>query len=272
MFLKGRQAGLALALATALLAGCSLTSTSRAPVESRGGQAGGIDPATLPGAENAGKPGYYTVRPGDTVFSISRANGQSWRDIARWNDLPDANVIEVGQVLRVVPPVGVAPAVATRPVTSGPDATASAGKSSASASSTPRAEKPAAQTAAAASNIKFAWPAKGTLLARFDGEKNKGIAIGGKAGDPIRAAADGSVVYAGAGLRGYGNLVIVKHDDTFLTAYAHNQKLLVKEDQKVRQGQVIAEMGSSDADRVKLHFELRRDGKPVDPLPYLPAQ
>ena len=270
MLLKGRPAGLALVLAAALLAGCSLTSTSRAPVENRGAQAAGaIDPATLPGAENAGKPGYYTVRRGDTVFSISRATGQAWRDIVRWNDLPDANVIEVGQVLRVEPPAVAAPAVVAGPVVSSPGAASGAGKS---AASTPPASQPAKPQPAASGSIKFAWPAKGAIVSRFDGEKNKGIGIAGNAGDPVRAAADGSVVYAGAGLRGYGNLVIVKHNDTFLTAYAHNQKLLVKEDQSVKQGQVIAEMGSSDADRVKLHFELRRDGKPVDPLPYLPAQ
>jgi lipoprotein NlpD len=98
------------------------------------------------------------------------------------------------------------------------------------------------------------------------------VSISGRVGDPVVAAADGRVVYAGAGLRGYGNLIILKHNDTFLTAYAHNQALLVREDQAVKQGQKIAEMGSSDADRVKLHFEVRRDGKPVDPLLYLPKQ
>ena len=102
--------------------------------------------------------------------------------------------------------------------------------------------------------------------------KNKGIDIAGKAGDPVLAAADGQVVYAGAGLRGYGNLIIVKHNNTYLTAYAHNQRLLVKEDQKIRRGEKIAEMGSSDADRVKLHFEVRRQGKPVDPAKYLPPR
>lgn len=118
----------------------------------------------------------------------------------------------------------------------------------------------------------FIWPASGTLLAGFDEARNKGYDIAGKAGDPVLAAADGRVVYAGAGLRGYGNLVILKHNNTFLTAYAHNQALLVKEDQTVRRGQKIAEMGSTDADRVKLHFEIRRQGKPVDPVRYLPAR
>ena len=110
------------------------------------------------------------------------------------------------------------------------------------------------------------------MIAGFDEARNKGFDIAGKAGDPVLAAADGRVVYAGAGLRGYGNLVILKHNNTFLTAYAHNQALLVKEDQSVRKGQKIAEIGSTDADRVKLHFEIRRQGKPVDPSRYLPAR
>jgi lipoprotein NlpD len=110
------------------------------------------------------------------------------------------------------------------------------------------------------------------VLAAFDEVKNKGLDIAGALGDPVLAAADGRVVYVGAGLRGYGNLIIVKHNATYLTAYAHNQTLLVKEDQTVRRGQKIAEMGSSDADRVKLHFEVRRQGRPVDPARYLPPR
>lgn len=118
----------------------------------------------------------------------------------------------------------------------------------------------------------WAWPAAGPVLADFNDASNKGITIGGKAGDPVLAAADGRVVYAGSSLRGYGNLVIVKHNNTYLSAYAHNQALLVKEDQVVRRGQRIAEMGSSDADRVQLHFEIRRQGKPVDPSRLLPPR
>ena len=116
------------------------------------------------------------------------------------------------------------------------------------------------------------WPVGGSLINGFDDAKNKGLDLAGKQGDPVVAAADGRVVYAGAGLRGYGNLVILKHNNTYLTAYAHNHVLLVKEDQAVRKGQKIAEMGNSDADRVKLHFEVRRQGKPVDPAKYLPAR
>jgi lipoprotein NlpD len=200
----------------------------------------------------------------------------------------------------VIPPLGEAVAV-TKPVTSGsvtaspiatpmatPAATA-AGASSpmpAKAASAPVAPvATAASAAAAAASAKAAvpapggdeelgwiWPGKGAVVAEFDESKNKGVDIAGSAGDSVLAAADGKVVYAGAGLRGYGNLIILKHNNTYLSAYAHNQSLLVKEDQSVKKGQKIAEMGSSDTDRVKLHFEVRRQGKPVDPLKYLPAK
>ena len=110
------------------------------------------------------------------------------------------------------------------------------------------------------------------MAGSFEEGKSKGLAITGKAGDAVLAAADGRVVYAGSGLRGYGNLIIIKHNATYLTAYAHNQALLVKEDQAVRRGQRIAEMGSTDAERVQLHFEVRRQGKPVDPARVLPPR
>jgi lipoprotein NlpD len=125
---------------------------------------------------------------------------------------------------------------------------------------------------AAEDDIAWIWPSNGALIAGFDEVKNKGLKIAGKVGDPVVASADGRVVYAGSGLRGYGNLVILKHNETYLTAYAHNQTLLVKEDQTVRKGQRIADMGSSDADKVMLHFEVRRNGKPVDPAKYLPPR
>ena len=122
----------------------------------------------------------------------------------------------------------------------------------------------------AAPAARLVWPVQGPVIGKFDGSRNKGIDIAGQAGAPVVAAEAGRVVYAGSELRGYGNLVIVKHIDQLLTAYAHNRKILVKEHQTVRQGQRIAEMGSSGTDRVKLHFEVRRDGNAVDPMPYLP--
>ena len=265
-------------LCLALLAACGSSPRSPAPVEDRSArpstQTTGSPP--LPGAENAGKPGYYTVQRGDTLTRIALEHGQAWRDVARWNNLGNPDVIEVGQVLRVSPPGASvdSPGVVVRPVAAAaaPAAsrTATAAAASAPTSAVPPSSAPSQNTVA--EDIGLVWPAQGQVIAGFDEAKNKGIDIAGKLGDPVLAAADGQVVYAGAGLRGYGNLVIVKHNNTYLTAYAHNQRLLVKEDQKIRRGEKIAEMGSSDADRVKLHFEVRRQGKPVDPAKYLPAR
>lgn len=282
-----------LAAAALLLAGCA-RSLNNAPVEDRGTGLNRPSASTsigelakgLPGAENAGKPGYYTVKPGDTLIRIGLETGQNYRDIVRWNTLENPNIIEVGQVLRVVTPIN--EGAVTRPVVTG---TAAAGMITGAASGNrPVASAPIgtaagvpatgistavpAVVAAAGSDedVGWIWPAQGPLLAGFDESKNKGLDIGGKAGDAVVASADGRVVYAGAGLRGYGNLIILKHNNTFLTAYAHNQKLLVKEDQTVKKSQKIAEMGHSDADRVKLHFEVRRQGKPVDPARYLPVR
>jgi lipoprotein NlpD len=136
----------------------------------------------------------------------------------------------------------------------------------------PGVAAPTPATVADSEGLTFMWPHNGAIMAGFDETKNKGLDVSGKAGDPVLAAADGKVVYAGSGLRGYGNLVIIKHNNTFLTAYAHNQALLVREDQAVKRGQTIAQMGNSDADQVKLHFEIRRLGKPVDPVKFLPPR
>lgn len=290
MYFSGRKTWMAVTLvAAAVLAGCSSTSVNRAPVEDRGtAGAPRVDPATLPGAENAGKPGFYTVRQGDTIMRIATEVNQPWRDIARWNNLDNPNLIEVGQVLRVVPPAGTtvasAPALTEGPrPAAGTPAPAPAPAKPAVPVATqttpgvtpapaPAPASPPPPPSAGADDVDFIWPASGALIAGFDEAKNKGLGIAGKAGDAVLAAADGRVVYAGAGLRGYGNLIILKHNNTFLTAYAHNQTLLVKEDQTVKKGQKIAEMGSTDADRVKLHFEIRRSGKPVDPARYLPAR
>ena len=263
--------GMALILALTLLdiTGCSSRPLTRAPVEERSdGKSSasttvdGKPLPALPGAANAGKPGYYTVKPGDTIMQVGRNSNQNWRDIVRWNNLDSPNQIEVGQVLRVAPPEGTA--VAT-PVNLGAVAT----------TPKPVVLPPVAapsQPVAPEDDIAWMWPSNGALIAGFDEVKNKGLKIAGKLGDPVLAAADGRVVYSGSGLRGYGNLVILKHNETYLTAYAHNQTLLVKEDQTVRKGQRIADMGSSDADKVMLHFEVRRQGKPVDPAKYLPPR
>ncbi|HYP83842.1 peptidoglycan DD-metalloendopeptidase family protein [Variovorax sp.] len=266
-----------------VFAGCS-TSHQPAPVEDRGaagtGVPGMVPPITtdasgkpLLGIENYGKPGYYAVRPGDTLIRIGLETGQSWRDLVKWNNLENPNVIEVGQVLRIIPPNSPAAAPAAPVVAAAPAAApgTAAPAAAATATAAAAAARPS-QPLAGDDDLGWMWPARGQLLAGFDDAKNKGLDIGGRAGDPIYAAADGKVVYSGAGLRGYGNLIILKHNNTYLTAYAHNQTLLVKEDQSVQKGQKIAEMGSTDADRTKLHFEIRRQGKPVDPARYLPAR
>lgn len=283
------------------LVGCASHLRPPAPVDHRAGAGRpvAVEPErVLPGAENAGKPGYYSVKPGDTLIRIGLESGQNWRDIQRWNQLDNPDLIEVGQVLRVVPPGQDPTQVTTRPVATArvesrpidarpapvvpvvvpPPATAPAVvpvAAPASAASAPPVAPPAAPAPVVREgddNVNWMWPAQGGVIASFEDTRSKGVALGGKIGDPVYAAADGRVVYAGSGLRGYGNLVIIKHNETLLTAYAHNQALLVREDQVVRRGQKIAEMGSSDTDRVKLHFEVRRRGKPIDPTKVLPAR
>jgi lipoprotein YgeR len=209
-------------------------------------------------------PGFYRVERGDTLSQIARNNRQSVQSIVRWNNLTNPDSIEVGQVLRVVPPAGVAS-------TSG--AVRSNGGASASASAAPRpAPADTAPAAAPASAISLIWPVDGTVIRRFDGSNSKGIDITAAAGTPVVAAAAGTVVYAGNGLRGYGNLLILKHNGEYLTAYAHNRTLLVKEGQSVTRGEKIAEMGDTDADRVMLHFELRYQGRSIDPSRALPPR
>jgi len=289
------------ALMAFVLAGCASRSNAPAPVEERStsaraavaatpssspGQAA-AEPVTKPplGIENAGKPGYYSVKPGDTLIRIGLETGQNWKDLMKWNNLDNANLIEVNQVLRVVPPGADPNAVTTRPVVASKvevrplDAPkvstppASSASTSASAATPPSPPPtPPVTLAQADDEINWQWPASGALLGGFDEVRSKGLSIGGKAGEPVVAAADGRVVYAGSGLRGYGNLVILKHNNTYLSAYAHNQTLLVKEEQSVRRGQKIAEMGSTDSDRVQLHFEIRKLGKPIDPARLLPAR
>ena len=233
----------------------------------------------LPGVENAGKPGYYTVKPGDALIRIALDNGQTWRDVAKWNNLENPNRIEVGQVLRIVPPGVDAAAVTAKPIASAAkvetrplDAKPPAASASAASQPTSTAAAPAKEATTDDDNLAWGWPVAHPVTAGFDEQRNKGLDFAGKPGDPVFAVADGRVVYAGSGLRGYGNLVIIKHNNTYLTAYAHNRAMLVEQDQVVRKGQRIAEMGSTESDTVKLHFEVRKLGKPVDPAKLLPPR
>ena len=268
------------------LSGCGSTSLNRAPVEDRGNVPKPSSAATdtpsaavvklPPGSENAGKAGYYTVKPKDTLIAIGLENGQSHKDIARWNNLENPNKIEIGQVLRVLPPAPEGTAV-SKPVTSNavvatavvPGVPAKGASAPAGATSAPVAAP------SGDDDLGWIWPTSGALIAAFDEGKTKGIDLGGTSGDAVIAAADGRVIWAAAGegtMRHYGNLIIVQHNKTYLTAYANNSTLLVKEDQRIKKGQKIAEMGSTGTDRVKLHFELRRMGIAVDPTKYLPAR
>ena len=201
------------------------------------------------------QPAVHVVRPRETLSVIAWRYGLDWRSIARWNRIRSPYVIYPGQRLSLRgPPASPAPVARAK---AAPKPTGSRG-----------ASPPAAPVPARG----WTWPATGRLLRGFGKGERGGIDIAGRRGQPVVAARSGRVVYTGTGLVGYGRLVIIKHDDRLLTAYAHNDRLLVKEGQTVRAGQKIAEMGSTGADRVMLHFEVRRDGKPSNPLKYLPRR
>ena len=238
---------------TVLLGGCWTTKVYREPGASS-------QPPSKP------RPGVTTtVRRGDTLFSIASRNGVRQQDLAAWNGIDPPYTIYPGQKLRLYPAGKGGSTVATRPPTT----------TTKPAATTPPAAAPAPKPAApAASDIKWKWPADGELIGRYvAGEPTKqGVDIAGASGAPVRAAADGVVVYSGSGLVGYGELIIIKHNEQWLSAYGHNRNRLVNEGQVVRSGQQIAEMGRSGAPRELLHFEVRYNGKPVDPLIYLPKR
>jgi lipoprotein NlpD len=199
-------------------------------------------------------PDKHIVRAGETLFTIAWRYGKDHRDLARWNDLGDGSLIFPGQVIRLTrPPSG----TTTR-------SSASTGK--------PAARPPPAIEAQAPPP--WAWPTSGRIIAEFDGRPGTGtgLLIAGMAGQTVRAAAAGRVVYSGGGLIGYGQLIIVKHNDTYLSAYGHNASLLVKEGENIKQGQRIATMGEGPGQEPRLHFEIRRNGEPVNPRQYLPAR
>ena len=226
--------------------------------------------------------GRHVVERGETLYSIAWRYGRDYRELGNANGISPPYTIHPGQVIRLdrrgrVP--ASAPSVASRtpaPPRSSRPGVGSQPKPEPAPKVTRRPDttEDLSRQSQTVSNINWRWPHVGTVIAKFStsGKVNKGIDIAGNSGDPVRAAADGNVVYAGNGLLGYGNLIIVNHNEHYLSAYAHNRRILVKEGQDVKQGQTIAELGSTGTDADKLHFEIRRNGNPVDPLPYLPAR
>jgi lipoprotein NlpD len=274
------------------LAGCAQNNVIRETSAQR--------PQPRPIVRKAPKPGAsVVVRRGDTLYRVAVNHGLSPLDLAMWNRIPPPYTIYPGQRLRLSPPperrpqpsrpsppqVATAPAKPTptkpaptapaKPVAGGPAAVPPAGRPSAARPATPPPSAPVTAPAAApASAFVWRWPAEGAIVARFSaGDPTKqGIGIAGQGGTPVRAAADGEVVYSGAGLIGYGELIIVRHSEQWLSAYGHNRARLVNEGQRVKAGEQIAEMGRSGAVRDMLHFEIRYNGKPQDPLQFLPKR
>lgn len=288
------------ALVVILLAACS--SVSRAPVVERmeTGKAAlpkeekSTDQAKAAQPEEGAR--SYTVQKGDTLYSIALDHGLDYKELADWNGIDNPNVILSGRQLRLDSP---SPGAVTSPLQAPPAVEGKPAGSTETFKTEPRALKlpysdqalaKLQEPAKAAPNaedvqvksdtslrgqdgdesVDWGWPVAGKILSGFS-EAAKGVDIAGRAGQPVLAGAAGKVVYSGSGLRGYGKLVIIKHNSAYLSAYAHNSQILVKEGESVAKGQKIAEMGNTDTDQVKLHFEIRRFGKPVDPLKHLPG-
>ncbi len=288
--------GSLLLCAAVILAACAAPSARRAPIVERGVEM--RKPATVQVAPvpqkkivaSSGATQTYVVQKGDTMYSIAFVHGVDFRDVAELNNIDNPGAIQIGQQLRI--PVSGATRVAeSKPVAPKPAFSSGgiksqpkAGKIAYSATALAQAEKiqeerkDAAKAEAAPAkdaddeeDLEWGMPSSGKVIADFSESANrKGVDIAGKQGQAVVASASGKVVYSGSGLRGYGKLVIIKHNKTFLSAYAHNDQILVKEGQNVSKGQKIAEMGNTDSDQVKLHFEIRKFGKPVDPAQYLP--
>ena len=262
---------IALAMGT-LLVGCSSTGSNSARVVDRNSSAPKRPTVTS---------GQYVVKPGDTLFSIAFRYGWDYKELAARNGIAPPYTIRPGQAIRFSSGAGSSTTVVSGPssssrttVTRRPVTAPASSSKPATPSGTVSAPVVATVPAAERAVGGWTWPANGVLIGKFasNGSLNKGIDIAGDLGQPVFAASDGAVVYAGSGLRGYGELIIIKHSDTYVSAYGHNRRLLVREGQQVKAGQSIAEMGSTGTDRVKLHFEIRRQGKPVDPLQFLPRR
>jgi len=223
----------------------------------------------------------YTVKPGDTLYSIAFRNQIDFHDLANWNDIGRDYLIHVGQTLRLAPPGGSLPSVAggapdavSATASSDLPASAPAPKGSSSTSrATPSPQPRPASAPLPPLNGNWQWPLNGPILQRFSADDDaKGIDIGGDEGQPVLAAAPGKVVYSGSALKGYGELVIIKHSEDYLSAYGYNRKRLVEEGQQVAAGQAVAEVGQGPQQKAELHFEIRYKGQPLDPLALLPGR
>ncbi|MBB5428502.1 lipoprotein NlpD [Paraburkholderia sp. JPY158] len=254
------------------------------------GDAAAAAPLSIDASDNASlkksPPLVYRVRRGDTLARVAQHHRISVKQLQAWNGLKASARLKPGQVLHVASPETVravktanaaaaAKAAARAAAPGASQATAQTSAHSSTQSAAPALDaaevrQVTQETRRHASSVTLAWPAAGSVVEAFQPGETRGIEIGGKAGDPVRAAADGKVMYAGTGLNSYGSLIIVEHNKDFLTAYSHNRKLLVKMGDIVRKGQQIAEMGDENNSRVSVGFEVRHDGKPVDPLRYLP--
>ncbi|MGE0485728.1 MAG: peptidoglycan DD-metalloendopeptidase family protein [Gammaproteobacteria bacterium] len=225
-----------------------------------------VVPARTVGA----RPAEHVVVRGDTLHAIAWRYGLDHRDLVRWNGIRNPDLIIVGQRLRLTPPPVARPATPpAAPRAGAPPATPSRARPAPSSTARPPAAAPEGAPTRA---LRWQWPTLGKVTTATSVTGTRGLEIRGKRGQEIKAAAAGAVVYSGSGLRGYGELIIIKHDDTFLSAYAHNETRLVQEGQRVEGGQLIARMGNSEARDVMLHFEIRRNGKSVDPSQYLPKR
>lgn len=255
--------------------GVSVDSSAAASAGAGGSAASTATTATASPAAAPAEPQIYKVRRGDTLSRIAQNHGCSVADLQTWNGLKRSARLKAGQTLKVSSPD--ATATASTNVSNPSSAEAAAATTENTSASTDQtdpalARQVAAQAARHANGVALTWPAQGKVVESFQPGETRGIEISGKSGDPILAAANGKVMYAGTGLNEYGSLIIVQHNKDFLTTYAHNRRLLVKTGDIVRQGQQIAEMGDENNSRVAVLFEVRRDGKPVDPMPYLPRR
>jgi len=217
---------------------------------------------------------YHFVEPGETLYSISWAYGHDYRHVAKWNEIPPPYVVKSGQKIRVAPPQATTSNAEKRNGNNKLAVSKGANKESKSVADKQDVVKSSSQREFAGNaTLKWQWPTRGGKVVQTFNERDpgkQGVDVAGKFGQPIYAAASGRVVYSGGGLSRYGKLIIVKHNETFLSAYAHNKRILVKEGENLKAGQFIAEMGNTGTNKTKLHFEIRRDGKPVNPLRYLP--